>query len=207
MFRLAPLLICLSLATEGKAADLYQPAEAVADVLSGPLEFVGRGSWFGMTRWQSCVYRNAKVVVVDVYCAKLWPRAFSVRIFSPTKGRVRIYLESPELTSALSRKQYNEASWSMESEPPPPHGRVSPPFSLKMTFAQLNVYAQARYKLYLPACFTSGKEARCAEAFAGTAAQKGWAARVVPFWQNPGSSWYQLIEEMRRLAQTHGVDR
>jgi hypothetical protein len=182
---------------------VYTPTQAVADVLSSPLEYVGRGGWFGMARWESCVYRNKRVLVVDIYCAKGWPEAFSVRVFSPTRGRTKLYLESATPVTELTRDRYNESLWNIESEPPPTSTALPTRLRLDMSFEDLRDYEEARYQLYLPACYTKGGSARCHRDLA--AASESWSAAVMPFWKSPGKSWQQLIARMRRLAAKHGT--
>src|SRR5512144_269365 len=50
------------------ASTLYGPAEAVSDALAAPLEIVGVGAWPGSFRRLACIYRNARVLVVDERC-------------------------------------------------------------------------------------------------------------------------------------------
>jgi len=195
------LAFLLSLANAPPA--VYTPAQAVADVLSSPLEYVGRGPWFGMARWESCVYRNKRVLVVDIYCAKSWPQAFSVRVFSPTRGRIRLHIESETVITELSRESYDDNLWQIESEPPPTSDALPTRLRLDMSFDEVRDYEEARYQLYLPGCYTAGGGARCHKAL--PAAKEPWTAAVMPFWKSPGKDWTRLIKRVRKLAAKHGT--
>ena len=50
------------------SAILYLLDEALQDALSGPWEYLGTGPWHGNARAPACAYRNARVLVVNVYC-------------------------------------------------------------------------------------------------------------------------------------------
>jgi hypothetical protein len=183
------------------APPVYTPAEAVEDVLSDPLEYVGRGPWFGMARWEACVYRNGRVLLVDVYCARDWPQAFSVRVFSPGRGRVELYVETEKPAAELTRAEYDDATWKIESERPPGGGH--PAVELSMSFEQLRDYEERRYRLYLPACYIDRGQPRCHAGLEHAGSR--WQSTAGPFWRKPGAAWYRLVQQVRRLAAEHGT--
>jgi len=92
------------------------------------------------------------VIVVNAYCSLRDTQAFRVEVYSPTRGRVRIYAESAAPVSGHVRQQY--FSFTAESEPPPGPGAPVPTLALGMSFAELQRYDEQRYKAYLPACCT-----------------------------------------------------
>src|SRR4051812_40256554 len=73
---------------------VYSLGEALEDALSGPWTYLGTGPWTGNQRVKACAYRNERVLVVNVYCTIKEVKAFRVDVFSPTRGRVRIYAEA-----------------------------------------------------------------------------------------------------------------
>src|SRR5262245_47152956 len=87
-----------------RAPGLYSATEALRDVLSGELEYIGTGRWPGMERMRACAFHNQRVVVVNAYCALHEPHAFRVDVFSPQRGRVRIYAEANGAISARPRR-------------------------------------------------------------------------------------------------------
>src|SRR5262245_14985255 len=48
--------------------ELYAADEALRDVLSGELEYIGTGRWPGVERSSACAFRNQRVLVVNAYC-------------------------------------------------------------------------------------------------------------------------------------------
>src|SRR5688572_24780201 len=54
---------------------LYSLDEVLQDALSGPWEHLGTGAWHGNYRVHACAYRNARVILVNVYCATKEPKA------------------------------------------------------------------------------------------------------------------------------------
>src|SRR5689334_4119758 len=84
-------------------AGLYPADEAVRDALSGPWQYVGTGQWPGIRRMYACAFRNERVLVVNVYCGVKETPAFRVDVYSPTRGRVRIYAEAKGPLSAHMR--------------------------------------------------------------------------------------------------------
>src|SRR5690349_16928141 len=67
---------------------LYTAEEALRDVLSGELQFIGTGRWPGVERSRACAFRNERVVVVNAYCTLNEVQAFRIDVYSPERGRV-----------------------------------------------------------------------------------------------------------------------
>lgn len=189
-----------------RATGLYGAEEALRDALSGPLVYVGTGRWPGNGRMHACAFRNERVLVVNVYCGIQDTQAFRLEVYSPTRGRVRIYAEAKAPVSEHTRPQY--FSFTAESEPPPSPGANVPPLQLGMSFPQLSAYDEARYAAYLPACY-GGTERQtprsgCLGALASEAS--AWARQHHTFLAQASSDWYRIVRELRVLAQRHGRD-
>jgi hypothetical protein len=179
--------------------DLYPLDEALADVLSGPLEHIGTGAWFGMFKVTSCAYRNARVVVVNIYCSPTEVKAFSVVVLSPTRGRVVIYAEGNKPISRLKRRDY--FTFKAESAP-----SATPPVSLAFRFDELTAWDEKRYRKWIPACF-GGVELKKPQGGCLTGLEtqvSSWKARNQPFLDDPPEDWYRVIREMRTRAVRDG---
>ena len=193
------------------AGAMYSPFEALADVAAAPLEHVGTTVWPGIFQISSCVYRNGHVVVVDVYCTTSEMNSASLLVLHPTRGRVKVYAEDRRPISTIPRGGY--LHWKMESEEPPPAGKIEPPLGLGMNLAELVTYEQRRYDLSPPACWVSRwtgarpgspsppSDASCRRKT--PEAVREWIAATVGFGQPP-EVWYSLIAQFRALAKKHG---
>src|SRR6184192_2805128 len=91
--RMTPIELPLPVPPAEKTeAPLYTLDAAFADVTSGPLTYVGTGEWHGLFHVYSCVYKNAKVFVVNIYCTRSKEKtAFGLFIYSPTRGYGYLY--------------------------------------------------------------------------------------------------------------------
>jgi hypothetical protein len=192
---------------EPERAGVYALDEAVKDALSGPWTYIGTGPWTGNHRVEACAYRNDRVIVVNVYCTIKEVKAFRVDVFSPTRGRVRIYAEAKAPVSTLTRKDY--FSFNAESEPPPGPRAGLGPVILTMSFPDLLDYDGRRYQKFLPSCYGGVEVYRrqgggCLRGLGPGAAE--WAATNRSFLQDPPEDWYRIVRELRALALQHGRD-
>jgi PAS domain S-box-containing protein len=185
---------------------LYAADEALRDALSGELEYLGTGRWPGIERSRACVFRNRRVFVVNVYCTLTETQAFRIDVYSPERGRVRIYAEANGRLSARSRSDY--FTFTVEGGPPPdPHVRL-PPVALSMSYQELRLYEQQRYDALVPGCFVGEQHARKIGGCLGALASREneWAARNQAFLERGSDDWYRVIRQMRALAERYGHD-
>jgi hypothetical protein len=185
---------------------LYAADEALRDALSSPWEHVGTGRWPGISRMYTCAFRNQRVLVVNVYCGKTDARAFRIDVYSPKRGRVRIYAEASGPILSRLRQQY--FTFMAESEPPPGPEAHMPQLALSMSFAELRAYDEQRYRAYLPACYGGQEHARARGACVGALAVRGseWASQNRSFLDRANGDWYRVVREMRLLATRYGKD-
>lgn len=191
--------------TETRPA-LYAADEAMRDVLSGQLEYVGTGPWPGNSRTQACVFRNDRVLVVNAYCTPTEMPAARVDVYSPTRGRVRVYAETKGAVSTRNRADY--FTFTAESEPPPSRTGGLPPLSLAMSFDQLRAYDERRYHSYLPACY-GGKElskerAGCLGPLAPY--KNEWTSRNRMFLERANPDWYRVVRGLHDLSKRYGKE-
>jgi hypothetical protein len=184
---------------------LYSAEEALRDVLSGELQYIGTGRWPGIERSRACAFRNQRVVIVNAYCTLNEAQAFRIDVYSPTRGRVRIYAEANGAVSVRQRADY--FSFMVESgQPPGPETRI-PPLTLSMSYEELRQYEQRRYDAFLPGCFGGDQNDRNVGGCLGTLKPRHgeWAARNRAFLQRANADWYRVIRQMRSLATQYGV--
>jgi hypothetical protein len=185
---------------------LYGPEEALRDTLSGEWEYVGTGPWPGINRVVACMFRNRRVLVVNVYCTISDGPAFRLDVYSPTRGHVRIYAEANGPVSAFNRRDY--FTFTAESEPPPGPERNMPQVHVAMGFRELQAYDEQRYAAYLPACYggqeLKKKKGGCLGPLSERAAE--WSAQNRNFLDFANDDWYRVLREMRALAARYGKE-
>ena len=183
---------------------LYAPDEALRDVLSGGLEYIGTGRWPGIERSRACAFRNQRVVIVNAYCTITETQAFRLDVYSPERGRVRIYAEGRAPLSAHSRPDY--FTFVVESEPPPARDARTAAIALTMSYQELQRYEQQRYDALLPGCYGGEKRDQRVGGCLGALAPHAdrWAARNRTFFEHASSDWYRVIRELRALALRYG---
>jgi hypothetical protein len=188
------------------APNLYAPDEALRDVLSGELEYVGTGHWPGIERLWACAFRNARVVVINVYCTVSDLHVFRLDVLSPERGHVRIYAEAKGPISARDRALY--FTFTASSEPPLGPRTSNSPLSLTMSYDELRGYDQRRYEAFLPGCFGGEQHHRPIGGCLGSLAdhQAQWLLRNRTFLQEANGDWYRVMRALRQLAKRHGRD-
>jgi hypothetical protein len=179
-----------------RPGELYALDEALADAFSGPWTFVGTGEWFGMFRVNACVYRNARVFIVNIYCTLREKKAFGLVVLSPTRGRVYIYAEGDHPISTTTRKDW--ITFKGEAHLP-----VEETLRLDFTYAELRAWDERRYYKHAPACFGGVEIHRPQKGCLRLDAQiEPWANRNREFLQTPNDDWYRIIRELRKRVTT-----
>lgn len=184
---------------------LYSAQEALRDVLSGELEYIGTGRWPGVERSRACAFRNQRVVIVNAYCTLNEVNAFRIDVYSPQRGSVRIYAETKGALSTRQRRDY--FTFTVESSPPPSSAARLPPLRLAMPYEELRSYEQKRYEAFLPGCFGGEKYEQPVGGCLGELAPRHteWAAQNRAFLDRASDDWYRVIRQMRTLAARYGV--
>ncbi|MBY0413392.1 MAG: hypothetical protein K2Q18_04475, partial [Bdellovibrionales bacterium] len=105
----------------GKASDVYLPLEALEDLNSGELKFVGRDLMPGSGQNRSCIFENEKVYVIYHNCMsnKKEAPATDIEVLSKNGGVVNFYgenLDQGNDTAFSKRKRDDYAgNWSINS--------------------------------------------------------------------------------------------
>lgn len=183
---------------------VYGVDEALRDALSGQWRYVGTGRWPGISRAHACAFRNDRVLVVNVYCTTSDAQAFRIDVYSPTRGRVRIYAEAKGPISARARGDY--FTFTAESEPPPSTIAAMPHLSLAMSFEELRKYDDLRYRAFLPACYGGEEHLKKRAGCLGTLQSRAheWAEQNRAFLERANDDWYRVVREMRVEAARYG---
>jgi len=146
----------------------------------------------------ACAYRNDRVLVVDAYCGRTGRQAFRIDVYSPTRGRVRIYAESPGSLATKRRSDY--FTFMAEWEPPTTSVRLT------MTFAELRAYEEQRYEAFLPVCFAGTELSKPRQGCLGSLAARNaeWSSANRAFLDGASDDWYRAVDLLRTLASQYG---
>jgi hypothetical protein len=185
---------------------LYTPEEALRDVLSGELEYLGTSSWPGIERMRACVFRNRRVFVVDVYCTVSDEHAFRIDVYSPERGRTRIYAEANGPITIRDRRLY--FTFMVESDTPPGTDPRATPVALSMSLADLQAYEQQRIDAAPPGCYGGERNQQAIGGCLGPLAPRArrWAAQNRTFLRDANNDWYRVVQALRTQAKHHGFD-
>ena len=195
-----------SQAPEPSQLSLYAADEALRDVLSSELQFIGNGRWPGIARTRACAFRNDRVLVVNVYCTLTDMHAFRIEVYSPVRGRVRIYAEANGPISGRQRRDY--FTFMAESGLPPGPDTHLRPIVLSMAYPDLRDYEQQRYEAYLPSCFGGLQLDKPQGACLGALVPRHqeWSSRNRDFLDHANDDWYRVIRQLRALATRFGTE-
>jgi hypothetical protein len=170
---------------------LYTLNEALTDISASPLVFVGTGEWFGNFSIHGCAYRNARVIVVYVYCTVREQPALELVVLSPTRGRVLIYAEGSSPISTLKRSDY--FNFRAEVQPPDP----AAPLALGVSYADLRAWDERRYHSRLGSCWTGDTEG-CGGGLEPRL--PAWSPSAKAFLDDPPAVFYQLAKDFHARA-------
>lgn len=187
-----------------RPSPLYGAEDALRDVLAGELEYIGTGRWPGIQRSRACAFRNQRVVVVNAYCTLNEVPAFRIDVYSPERGRVRIYAEAAGAISVRDRDDY--FTFMVETgQPPSKEARIAP-LTLSMHYEQLRQYEQQRYDAFLPGCSGGMQHHRDVGGCLGALQPRRgeWVTQNQAFLQRANADWYSVIQKMRALAARYG---
>jgi hypothetical protein len=181
----------------------YAPDDAIRDALSGPLEVVGVGGWPGYFRRLSCVYRNAKVIVVDERCSDpREPTSLVVHVLSPTRGRATVFADASLPIGRARRPDYTSFGVAGAAARPPPASLAA------MSYEDVAAYETDGRGEVRAGCSagTQKPEGFCTKT-SGTSAPE-FASAVAPFVRAPPAAWYDLVRALVALrVQAHAAIR
>ncbi len=191
----APIAIDVGSAIDAEPAEapapLYTVTEALEDIAAGPLVSVGTGEWFGNFSIHGCAYRNARVIVVNVYCTVKEQTALGLVVLSPTRGRVMIYAEGSAPISTVKRSDY--FAFRIEVQPTDP----AAPLALDITYADLRAWDERRYHSRLGSCW-AGNDEGCSNGLEPRLA--AWTPSANEFLETPPDAFYRLAKDLHARA-------
>lgn len=178
--------------------EAYLPLEAISDARSGPLEVVGVGGWPGTFRRLTCVYRNARVIVIDERCSNpREPTGLLVHVVSPGRGRASIFAEAGVPIGAATRAAYT--MFGVVSRAP-----RAAPATLTLTARYDDVIASESVPPGKgpPECLARAPSGAVSCSKGSTLTPADFGATVQPFLNEPPAAWFELVRTLLTLRQT-----
>ena len=169
---------------------IYTADEAVRDALSSPLMLVGIGEWPGYFRHLSCIFRNARAIVVDMRCNKRETYQFRAIVASPERGRVEIVADARDKNAALSTVQRAGYETFEISGAGPWAGR--PPLALGMSYDDLAACDESRSR-FQGGCELTTRMPRAVCSHGAAYAPQAFEAANARFFEAPPDGWYELV--------------
>jgi hypothetical protein len=184
--------------------DTYSPQNALADINSGELKFVGRELMPGSGQNRTCVYQNAKVYVLYNNCmaSRKEAQATDIEVISKQGGSMKFYVEifdAGKPMSKLSRDEYKKGTFSIVYTKTPAPGNLN--------ISKMSDYIKSN-EINGDACFIGesfkAQDMNTKSSCMGEVENKvsDWAPSAESFWKNPPQEWYSTQSKLRKLVET-----
>lgn len=186
-----------------KTSSVYGPADALKDINSGNLKFLGRDIFPGSDQNRTCAFKNDRAYVLYINCLgnRKEPVAMDIEVIPLTGGVFKFYVENsrkPQPISSTNRSDY-DGTWTMNYTPSMAPGNL--------TFASLRNY-RGSVTAAKGGCYTG--KANQAQSFdtkgacygAASASLESWRSATEDFWKNPPEEFYSTHKKLRKLVET-----
>ncbi|MBD66321.1 MAG: hypothetical protein CME62_14010 [Halobacteriovoraceae bacterium] len=184
----------------------YGPMDALDDINSGSLEFIGRGLFNGMGSVfssgpgiRTCVYKNERAYILYRGCMGNKSEApnLDLTVINYDGDITRFYAETPHgFNGSLSQSDISvyESAWSITSK------KVSP-VSENLGMEEMNTYMHGVNNNWdLPSCTISGPAGQ--EGFAGCMNnypnENSVMSRIRNFRNDPPEMWQETLQSLRQ---------
>lgn len=177
---------------------LYTPQEALNDINSSKLVFLGRDLFPGNDQNRTCVYKNEKAYVLYHNCMsnKKESSATDIEVISFNGGIVSFYIQNARGNTPVSetdRADYT-MTWRVSSQPSPSVG--------KMSVADLKEYRKAHTNsgCFIGSTFKAqdmNSKVHCFKGFENNS----WATAGESFWREPGDEWMKTQKHLRDVVK------
>lgn len=185
---------------------VYTPMEALSDINSGKMKFVGRRKLDSSGSNLTCIFENEKAYVYYDNCmaSRKEAPATDFRVVSKNGGQINFYLEiydTGRKMSDLKRGEYNKGSFGITyAETGKPHSN--------MNAAQAQQYMNNVEGSYPGFCFIGKTNEAASREQQGECSPRtesklaDWKSSTEDFWKNPPAEWYSTQKVLRKLVET-----
>lgn len=178
----------------------YTPQDALRDINSGKLTFMGRDLFPGSDQNRTCVYKSDKAYILYNNCmsSKKEAPATDIEVISFDGGVIRFYVENgqnPAPISTLPRSAY-DSSWTVSFNPGPPPGSIG--------VAGLKAYKEKVNPSSSGGCSVGnafGAQNMNTKGFCyGGYKSPEWMPVAESFWKEPGDDWLKAKQLLRKTV-------
>ena len=182
---------------------IYGPAQALADINSGELTFVGR-DLFQNSEERSCVYKSQSAFVIYHNCMadRREHPITNIEVISFSGQAMRFYVENTEAKpeiSTLTRASYDN-TWSINFKQGPALAAGSNLADLKNYHANLEADFSGSCWIGETGGAKGSGNGKCHGKLASQ--QSGWAQSSESFWRQPSESWSATKKLLREKVRT-----
>lgn len=182
---------------------IYGPKEALDDINSGNLVFLGRAIFPGSDQNSTCAFKNDRAYVLYNNCmsSRKEPPAMDVEVLPYSGGAFKFYVENQKSQapiSSMKRSEY-DGSWSISYLP-----AVVPK---DLSFLDLKKF-KGTISTANGGCFTGGTMKAQDPTVVGSCFGKesskvsAWRNSADDFWHNPSEDFYSTHKKLRKLHET-----
>ena len=180
---------------------LYSPLEALKDINSGKLTFLGRQIFPGSGQNYTCVYKSETAYILYNNCMgnKKESSATDIEVISFKGDIVSFFIQNAEATvpvSATLRADY-DMTWRVSSAP-------SEPVSDKLTITEIKAYKEKNTALTGGCSIGStfkAKDMNSKPFCYGGVKDPTWLTMGEEFWKEPGEDWYATQKYLRKVVE------
>lgn len=185
------------------SSEHYTPQEALKDINSGKLTFLGRDLFPGSDQNRICVYKSETAYILYNNCmsSKKEAPATDIEVISFNGGIMKFYIENNKTPGPISENRRNQydSTWTVSY--------------LKSDFpGDLSVNDLKSYKEKFNTSTTGGgcyvggsfqaqnmnEKGNCYGNLRGKA--DAWLSSSETFWKNPGEDWYKTLKHLRKTV-------
>jgi hypothetical protein len=178
---------------------LYTPSEAINDINSGKLTFVGRALFPGNDQNYSCVYKSQTAFIIYNNClsSKKESAATDLEVLSFNGDLIGFTILNKSSTPAASsrvRADY-DSTWRISVTP-------SQPVSANLTMEQLKKLIGNLHEVQEGCLIGRTFEAQKLDSQVfcqGNKNYPAWKSEAEKFWKDPKEDWYKTLKYLREV--------
>lgn len=179
----------------------YSPQDALRDINSGKLTFMGRDLFPGSDQNRSCVYKSDTAYIIYGNCmsSKKEAPATDIEVISFDGGMIRFYVENgkdPAPISTMPRSSY-DSTWTVAFVPTAPiaNATVNDLKAFKTRFNPAKTGG-----CWVGNAFSAQDMSTKGKCYGGYNGGAEWIPSAESFWKDPGPDWVSTKQYLRKTV-------